>query len=94
MDAAPTLSNRFSDEIRSLIRDTEACLANAGDDREARLQTEAFHERCERALSLARRLANASPTEASQLDGDAWRARESLAMSREFFRQRQAAVRT
>jgi len=94
MDAAPTLSTRFSDEIRSLIRDTEACLANAGDDREARLQREAFQERCERALALARRLSNASPAEADQLDGDVWRARESLALSREFFRQRQGALRT
>ena len=94
MDAAPTSPNRFSDEILSLIRDTQACLATAGDDREARLQTEAFHERCERALALARRLANASATEAGRLDGDAWRARESLALSREFFRRRQGAVRT
>ncbi|MGI9330529.1 MAG: hypothetical protein ACR2QB_07395 [Gammaproteobacteria bacterium] len=93
MDAAPTPTDRFSNEIRSLIRDTEACLAHAGDDREASLQREAFQERCQQALALARRLAKASPTEADQMDGDAWRARHSLTLSREFFRRRQGAVR-
>ena len=92
MDAAPT--KQFRDEIHRLIRDTEACLGEAGNDREARLQREAFRERCEQALALARRLATAGPVEAGQLDGDAWRARESLSLSREFFRSRRAAIKT
>ena len=88
MDADPHYSTGYAAEIRSLIRETEGCLKAAGDDREARLQREAFRERCERALALARQLAQASPDEVARLDGDAWRARESLALSRQFFRGR------
>ncbi len=92
MDADPPLTRRFATEIRALISATETCLPGAGEDREARLQREAFRERCERALALARRLAAATPEEAGRLDGDAWRARESLALSLDFFRRRNSAV--
>lgn len=91
MDAAAPLTRRFATEIRALIRATETCLPGAGEDRETELQREAFRERCERALALAQRLAGASPEEAGLLDGDAWRARESLALSLEFFRRRSLA---
>jgi len=92
MDAAPSLTRRFATEIRALIRATETCLPGAGEDREAQLQREAFRERCERAMALASRLSTATPEEAGRLDGDAWRARESLAMSLDFFRRRSGPV--
>jgi hypothetical protein len=88
MDATPPLSQRFATEVQALIAATETCLPRAGDDREAALQREAFRERRERAMALARRLNAAAPEEASRLDGDAWRAREALAMSLDFFRRR------
>lgn len=88
MDAAPSLTRRFATEIRALIRATETCLPGAGEDREAQLQREAFRERCERAMALASRLSAATPEEAGRLDGDAWRARESLVLSLDFFRRR------
>ena len=90
MDAAPPLTRRFAAEVRALISATETCLPAAGEDREARLQRQAFQERCERALALARKLAAASPEEAGLLDGDACRARDSLALSLDFFRRRTA----
>ena len=93
MDAAPPLTQHFATEIRSLIRATETCLPGAGEDREARLQREAFAERCERALALARRLADATPEEANLLDGDACRLRDSLALSLDFFRRRSDLLR-
>lgn len=92
MDAVPTLPETFGDEIRALIRDTEACLARAGNDREAELQRAAFRERCERALAVVGRLARATPAEADLLDGDVWLARESLTRSREFFLARSQAA--
>ena len=88
MDAATFQPQRFQAEIGSLIDEVEACLNAAGDDREARLQREAFRERCERARSLARRLADAADSEQRLLDGDAHRLREALALSRDFFRRR------
>jgi hypothetical protein len=91
MDATAPLSERFATEIQALILATETCLSRAGDDREAALQREAFRERCDRAVALAQQLAGASPEEASRLDGDAWRARESLALSLDFFRRRTGA---
>lgn len=91
MDAAPSLTRRIANEIRALIRATETCLPGAGNDREAQLQREAFRERSERAQALAKRLAKASPEEAGLLDGDACRARDSLALSLDFFRRRNEA---
>ena len=88
MDAVPSTRPRLATEIRALIRATETCLAGAGQDREARLQREAFRERCERAAALARRLDDATPEEAQLLDGAACRARDSLALSLDFFRRR------
>lgn len=91
MDAVAPLTRRFATEIRALIHATEACLHSAGQDRETELQREAFRERCERAQALARRLATATPEEAGLLDGDAWRLRESLVLSLDFFRRRSSA---
>jgi hypothetical protein len=90
MDADPPPPRHFAEEIAALISATESCLPGAGDDREARLQRQAFRERCERAVALAGRLSAASPEEAGRLEGDAWRARESLALSLAFFRRRSA----
>jgi hypothetical protein len=88
MDAVPSTRQHFATEIRALIRATETCLAGAGEDREAQLQREAFRERCVRAVALARRLDDATPEEAQLLDGAVCRARDSLALSLEFFRRR------
>lgn len=88
MDATPPLTWPFLEEIRELIRATETRLPGSGEDREARLQREAFAERSDRALTLASRLAEASPAEADLLDGDACRARDALALSLDFFRRR------
>ncbi|HHQ13898.1 MAG TPA: hypothetical protein ENK16_02620 [Chromatiales bacterium] len=87
-DADSRPETGFDDSINLLIADVEACLPAAGDDREAQLQREVFRERCNQALALAKRLGRAAEQERMLLDGDAYRARHALMLSRDFFWRR------
>ena len=91
MDAAFS-PDRALEEIRDLIAAADACMAGAGDDREADLQREVYRERRRRARDLARRLDGSCGVERLLLDGDLHRAREALALSCAFFRRRAGQV--
>jgi hypothetical protein len=88
MPAEHTNQADYSQAIARLAAEVEDCLGAAGGDREAQLQRAAFQERLTRARRLAERLGAASHAERQLLDGDAWRAREALELSRDFFRRR------
>ena len=88
MDADLFNPQRYRAEIDGLIAAVEPCLERAGEDREARLQREAFRERCARARDLARQLECAAERERVLLSGHAGRLRDALELSRDFFSRR------
>ena len=89
MDADSFIVDRYLAEIGGLIAAIEAQLDAVGDDREARLQREAFRERRDRARAMAERLQRAAAREHALLAGDAQRLREALRLSRAFFSRRE-----
>lgn len=91
MDANPPRSGSFDREVRELVAAVEACLPAAPRDREGALQRAVFEERREVAVRLATRLKQASAMERTLLDGDLYRARAALALSRDYFVGRSAA---
>lgn len=89
MDADLFRPDRYQHQVRSLIESVENCLQHACvDDRESRLQRDAFAERCERARAIAHRLLHSGDREQALLEGDAMRCLEALRLSRAFFRER------
>ena len=78
----------FTTNITALIAEIKSCLRTArpSPDREARLQREAFRERCRQARSLANRLSAGSEQEWSLRSGDAHRIQQSLRHSLHYFR--------
>ncbi len=88
MDADLPTPAHFHTAVGGLIADIEACGQAVGDDREAQLQWEAFHERCHRARALAAKLKDARDEERQLLSGDAYRLWRALQCSQEFFQAR------
>lgn len=85
-DDEPTAE--FRAEIAALIDEIEACLGRAHDrqDREYRLQEQAFRERCRQARHLA--CSDTGQWKDWQLrSGDAYRITESLRASLAYFRR-------
>ena len=78
-------STDYGSAVARLAAEVEHCLGDAGSDREASLQRDAFAERLDRARALAERMGRATADERRLLDGDAWRVWQALELSRDFF---------
>ena len=88
MPANPTRFNQFRSDIRQLIDEVEKHLRHqpTADDREYRLQREAFEERRNKAHDLTAQIETDEPTQWGLRDGDAKRVHDSLRLSLNFFR--------
>ncbi len=86
-DNEPTAE--FRSEIAALIAEVEACLgrSHGRSDREYRFQEQAFRERCDQALRLARP-GTGQWNDWRLRSGDAYRIAESLRLSLAYFRNR------
>lgn len=80
--------SQFRSDIRSLIAEIENHIRRRprDDDREHRLQREAFEERCDLAERLEREIAADEQNQWGLRDGDAQRVHDSLRLSLDYFR--------
>ncbi len=89
MASSTNYLTRFQQEISRIVAEIETCIHSDGEseDREFRLQHEAFQERCDQAEHFSRKMALNGLKQWSVMDGDAHRIREALKRSLAYFRQ-------